>query len=91
MNVLIQVIYGTAHQITYSPFYSRGTAMQETYTVTVRTADGKCWIQEKITCDLQDLYWQLSRLFNQLWYQSGGSPRLEMLPGSGTSEFVGDS
>ncbi len=36
--------------------------MQETYTVTVQTADGKCLIQKKITGDLHSLYSQLSVL-----------------------------
>ena len=65
--------------------------MPEIYTVSVQTADGKCLIQEKITCDSDSLYWELSQLFSRLWYQYGGSLKSETLPGSGIGPSVPDS
>ena len=65
--------------------------MQNSYIVTVTTEDGKLLIQEKITCGSEDLYWQLSQLFNRLFYQYGGSLKLETGLGSGTFQFVSGS
>ena len=65
--------------------------MQETYTVTVTTEDGRCLIQEKITGDYLHLCSLLSRLQSQFMSQFADSLESKIGHGSGTGQSVSDS
>ena len=65
--------------------------MQETFTVTVTTEDGKCLIQRKIIGTYSSLCSELSLLsglFEHLWLVTQES---EIGPGSGTGQSASDS
>lgn len=57
--------------------------MQNCFTVNVKTEDGELLIREKITCDLSNLYWQLSQLFNRYSLVGKDFLKYETKPGSG--------
>ena len=58
--------------------------MPETYIVTVKTGDGKCLIQRKITGNVFSLSYHLSQLANHLVSPSADTEKSETSLGSGT-------
>jgi len=65
--------------------------MQETYTVSVMTADGKSLIQKKITGDLFTLSWLLHVSSHFFLHRAEDILRLETQLGSGTQSSASHS
>jgi len=65
--------------------------MQETYTVTVKTADGKSLVESKIIGDFFSLSFTLSRLSHLLLHQAEDIERSKTLLGSGTPQSASPS
>ena len=65
--------------------------MQETYTVSVKTADGKSFLDAKIIGDLFSLSFTLSRLSHLLLHQAEDIERSKTMLGSGTGPYASPS
>jgi hypothetical protein len=62
--------------------------MQETYTLVVKTADGKSLVDSKIIGDLFSLSFLFSRLSHLLLHQAEDIERSKTLLGSGTTPYA---
>jgi hypothetical protein len=65
--------------------------MQETYTVVVKTADGKSLVDSKIIGDFFSLSFAFSRLSHLLLHQAEDIERSKTLLGSGTTPSASPS